>query len=852
MQHSRDMFAKPNSRAFSVVARFLFTKLNKPRARQLFKQSGLRKLPSPRFRKQCWMWLREISKQKGVCLPRITPSTLICPGGARFVHVMYHFARYVMIQKMKKLRVGTGIPFAAAVMQRPKSMYIAKARHRVAYNKLLQILQRESFIFGEYRKKAVVLIGEIKQTKSEYRILQKQFRRMKKNDQNKNDTMERIQKVRSMWTLIVEMLTSLKKEKEVVDSVLEDCVNPCILNGTDVVLSVPGLLTYTVESNKYGFCTENLYEDGKLNFLTVIQLLNEALMTLRDEHCPCDLKTLLGIEDVVTSYKEVLQKLNTKSLSRKQQHCEPNLQSTSREQEIWESKWKTILGQCPLNLIIRDDLQLLEASSFQCFSSSDEDEDSVFGQSFSDNHDSCHEECHGKNDGALEDMKDTTLVPSRCDFLSPFLRCSSVLSSSEASENGDLLIENNLHTCVGNKKSASPKILKNGKEEFPTSEMEKNVGKTVIWPKSPVKKDDLLEKARDELAEEIAKSVCESPDSGEEKGMALDDLISSLSCNPFLTRKQLPRTPENLLTEIRSSWRKAIQTEGSLELELSSTQVVTEDSSMNATCMQEEVDSAFVCSEHASPVSDLGPPLSEKKSQLRCTESSFQEQVSVSHIFESSGSKTSGIQESEKTDSEKLDCSPLSGSSVEDLSQTSQNLEKSMNIPDTCLKSGSKTNRLLSDHCRSFLMDKMLWQNVETTDMGILSETLPESDTDLSISADSDSSFFRMDSENSTSDSENDEDIKKSDLDTQSLSNSHEVLKKTASKSEEKLHQIRSGDKWEYCRAELFTIPEEGEENDDEPSTDEGFTKMPLPNSPTETKYSLSSLLVSCQQIDGT
>ncbi|NXB52450.1 HAUS6 protein, partial [Leucopsar rothschildi] len=180
--------------------------------------------------------------------------------------------------------------------------------------------------------------------------------RMKKNDQNKKDTMERIQKVRSMWTLIVEMLTSLKKEKEVVDSVLEDCVNPCILNGTDVVLSVPGLLTYTVESNKYGFCTGNLYEDGKLNFLTVIQLLNEALMTLRDEHCPCDLKTLLRIEDVVTSYKEVLQKLNTKSLSRKQQHCEPNLQSTSREQEIWESKWKTILGQCPLNLIIRDDL----------------------------------------------------------------------------------------------------------------------------------------------------------------------------------------------------------------------------------------------------------------------------------------------------------------------------------------------------------------------------------------------------------------------------------------------------------------------------------------------------------------
>ncbi|NXE38044.1 HAUS6 protein, partial [Ptilorrhoa leucosticta] len=179
--------------------------------------------------------------------------------------------------------------------------------------------------------------------------------RMKQNDRNKNDVAEKIQKVRSMWTLIVEMLTSLKKEKELVDSVLEDCVHPCILDGTDVVLSVPGLLTHRVESDIHGFCAGNLYEDGKLNFLTVIQLLNEALGTLRDEHCPCELKELHRIEDVVTSYKNALQDLETKSLRREQQHCEQKRQSISRKQEIWESKWKTILGQCPFNSILKDD-----------------------------------------------------------------------------------------------------------------------------------------------------------------------------------------------------------------------------------------------------------------------------------------------------------------------------------------------------------------------------------------------------------------------------------------------------------------------------------------------------------------
>lgn len=46
---------------------------------------------------------------------------------------------------------------------------------------------------------------------------------------------------------------------------------------------------------------------------------------------------------------------------------------------------------------------------------------------------------------------------------------------------------------------------------------------------------------------QIAKMVTsESPQSGGERGIALDDLISSLDFNPFLTRKQIPRTPENL------------------------------------------------------------------------------------------------------------------------------------------------------------------------------------------------------------------------------------------------------------------------------------------------------------------
>ncbi|NXU24365.1 HAUS6 protein, partial [Thalassarche chlororhynchos] len=180
--------------------------------------------------------------------------------------------------------------------------------------------------------------------------------RMKQNDQNKNDKTERIQKVRSMWTLIMEMLTSLKKEREVVDSVLdvlEDCVGQCVLDCTNVVFSVPWLLAHRVESGIHQVCTGNVYEAEKLNFLTVIQLLNEALRTLRDERCQSELKQQFQvIEDKINLHNEVLQDLEAKRLEIEQQHCPSMSGSTSRKQEDWQVNWKSFLGLCPFNLIL--------------------------------------------------------------------------------------------------------------------------------------------------------------------------------------------------------------------------------------------------------------------------------------------------------------------------------------------------------------------------------------------------------------------------------------------------------------------------------------------------------------------
>ncbi|CAN0312678.1 unnamed protein product [Bubo scandiacus] len=850
----------PNSSVLPVIALFLAGKLDESCAEE-YGVFPVEKNTDPEFRKQCCIRLNNITNER--CLPQITPA-FVSSAGPKFIHALYSFARHVMVEDMKLNSVGTDIPFAEAVELIPEDVYMANARCRVAYNKLLQIFQKEDFIIQEYERKAELLIEEINQIKSEYAVLQMKSCKMKQNDQTKNGETERIQKVRSMWTLTMEMLTSLKKEKEVVDSVLdvlEGSVGQCILDGTNVVFSVPQLLARRLESDMLQPCTGNVYEAEKLNFLTVIQLLNEALRTLRDEHCQFELNLHEVVENSIKPFSELLQRLEAKSLKPEEHHCASS-GSISRKQEDWEVKWKSFLGLCPFNLILDQNPELhLSASPPLSFNLGEEDEDGVPCQHVvpvSDACDSIHEGCYAKGGGSLETLMDKSTPPSRWISLEP-------LELSEASENRDVLIEKNLHieTCEGEKKPVRPKILKNGENESAISEMWENAGDHVIQTESPVKKEDPFKKAEDELAEEVAKTVISgSPQSGEGKGMALDDLISSMAFNPFLTRNQIPRTPENLLTEIRSSWRKAIQTEGSSDIELAPTEVMIEAPMDARPIMQKVADSRFVCT-----TPDFDPPLSEGESQLSSVEFGPQEQMGISHVFESPASETSGMQESERTKEQELKYIVLNRSSVDDPEeQTLQYVEKSMNTPDICSENNSRTNVLPSDHFQGSIMNSMQHWNVspllsstspEAGQLGILDETLPEElgNFDPNKSANSELDFDVIDSTYLAGGSENKGDIQKSKLDLQSPFNTYEVAKKSASRSEEELHQTGNGGESVSCRSDLSLAPEKREKGElcspsELFSLDEEFTKTPSPQSHNERKYSLSSLLVSCQHLE--
>ncbi|NXJ82298.1 HAUS6 protein, partial [Trogon melanurus] len=74
--------------------------------------------------------------------------------GPKFIELFYQFARHVMIEDLKRISVGTDIPFAEDEFLRPIDEYLTNARCRITYNKLLQSFQTQDFVTREYEKKA--------------------------------------------------------------------------------------------------------------------------------------------------------------------------------------------------------------------------------------------------------------------------------------------------------------------------------------------------------------------------------------------------------------------------------------------------------------------------------------------------------------------------------------------------------------------------------------------------------------------------------------------------------------------------------------------------------------------------
>ncbi|XP_005297732.2 HAUS augmin-like complex subunit 6 isoform X1 [Chrysemys picta bellii] len=807
-----NMFDKPNKDAFHVVARFLFTKLDHSRSIEIFRFCcpPADKKGDAEFRKQCCEWLKKISDECGNSFPPVVASLFLSPGGPKFIHLMYHFARYVIVQHMKKDSEDPNIHFPEAVNSRPRDSYKAAARYRVACIRFLQSIQREDFVIREYQRKAQLLTKQIRDPRSECAELHKLLQKMEQNSQKQSNKAERVQKVRSRWASVMETLTFLEKEKEVVDSVIDGHVDQYALDGTNVTINVPRLLLDKIENQMYKLHIGNVYEAGKLNLLTVIQLLNEALKILRYERQQVDHEALKldrqYIEGKTKFQNKILLGLKSMRHKLKREDHVSIVESIAEKQRDWDMKWENFLGQSPFSLIKDQNpvLDLLPAMSPLSFDPATEEayKSSVFCKYPASIPDTPKKDCQAnddkKEDAAMESIMDTTSTGRMLSHLQ------SATQSFLTAEPSSVVLEKDVHTTTPKRKerSVSQKILKYAVHKPRPIEAWENGDTHVLQSPTAIRREDPVKKAQEQLAEEVADVVVsESTQGAGGKGMELDDLIGSLASNPFLTRKQIPRTPENLITEIRSSWRKAIQAEDPSDTELAQTEMVTKEAPLDlesAICSR--IDSSMACFMSSSHMSDLNVSnLQEGKSSVSWMTPAPKKQVVVSHISES----PTQIPATRMPDNERS--WELGSKHTVSSKSLTENLEesvfpavdKSMNPLDNSAERDIKTDALSPYFCQNSSMHTTLsWDasqmvsgtssdSHEVIQFGILHETLPEELGNISLNS-SKSLETDDDVEDNSRDSKSLENIVKNEWaaqeckqDLQSIRNRYEALKKT-------------------------------------------------------------------------
>nr|XP_014701012.1 HAUS augmin-like complex subunit 6 isoform X2 [Equus asinus] len=561
----RNMFDKLNRDAFQIVSYFLFQTLDQSLTKEVFKLCWppFDQKSDTEFRKHCCDWLKKISAECGSSFPQVVGSLFLSPGGPKFIHLMYHFARFVAVKYIKTHSKNSSIHCAETFNVKPQDLHKCIARCHVARSRFLQILQREDFVTRKYQENAQLSVKQVRNLRSECIGQQNQIKKMEPYDEQSN-IQEKIQKVRSLWASVNETLTFLEKEREVVSSVLS-LVNQYTLDGTDVAINIPRLLLDRIEKQMCQLHVGSVYEAGNLNLLTVIQLLNEVLKVMKYERGQAD-PAPLTIDLHVIEKETKLQRARLSDLKDMRYKLKEELttirHSIAERQGEWHKKWKEFLGLSPFSLIKgwTPAVDLLPPMSPLSFDPASEE---VYARSILLQYPASLPDTPKQHKQENDCRRASDMLGTVCDLAnSPASFLVQPVSSSD--RNSVDLLEKDMKMRTPRKKNEtiSNKIPEFEVEESPSSSIAKNIESSTCGGSLPAKKTDPFQKEQDYLAEEVARAVVSgSPQPSRGKEWKLEEQIDSLVSNPFLTRNQIPRTPENLINEIRSSWRKAVKME---------------------------------------------------------------------------------------------------------------------------------------------------------------------------------------------------------------------------------------------------------------------------------------------------
>ncbi|KAL4689728.1 hypothetical protein H8959_012519 [Pygathrix nigripes] len=416
----------------------------------------------------------------------------------------------------------------------------------------------------------------------------------------------------------------------------------------------------------------------------------------------------------------------------------------------------------------------------------------------------------------------------------------------------------------------SKKIPEFEVENSPLLDVATNTESSAFGGSLPAKKIDPFQKEQDHLVEEIARAVLsDSPQLSEGNEIKLEELIDSLGSNPFLTRNQIPRTPENLITEIRSSWRKAIEMEENrtaeaTQMDAEHREVLPESLPVLHSQREFSIDDFLL----ETTVSDFGQSCSTEEKVVSDCKCMPQKPVLTSHIDEPPTQNQSDLLNKKVICKQDLECLAFTK-----LSETSQMETFSPAVGNRIDVMGGSEEEFMKilDHlevsCNKPSTDKtMLWNSFQIpsgissksfkdNDFGILHETLPEEVGHLSFNSSSSSEAnFKLEPNSPMHGGILLEDIvggrqttPESDFNLQALRSRYEALKKSLSKKREE-SCLSNSQTPERHKPELSPTPQNVQTDDmlnflDTRDLHTDHTKTSLPMSIGERKRSVSPLI---------
>uniref|UniRef100_A0A3P8U5J3 HAUS augmin-like complex subunit 6 N-terminal domain-containing protein n=1 Tax=Amphiprion percula TaxID=161767 RepID=A0A3P8U5J3_AMPPE len=491
-----NMFDKPNKDAFYIVTHFLLEKLNPTRFHEAYRHCWpvLNHKADAEFRKITCAWLREIMDEAANAGSKVVASLFLSPGGPKFTSLMLHLTNHVMLQEMKTFTTDDSwIPEDAATPA--STLDMAVKRLSLIRTRFLKTAVDQDRFLHEYQRRAQLLVKSIRDIRA---------------DGAKYD--ELLKYVQLLWSTIDGMLSTIKEEKNAVESVLKGDADQYVLDGTDGVLRIPRCLLERIEKLPHQLNSGNVYEGSQLNLLCVMELMNYASQLLKEErfqvsHAP---KAQISPQQLQQKCHQMARMLQDLHLIRQKISKEeiPEVRNAIRELEAdWEKKWMETVKETPLVSFLNEDpaLGFLSPMAPLCFEPAAEASyrSSIFSQ----------------YPAKLLGEQHQILIQSTCEVSFGFVKKSS-----------------NVHEKV-----------------------------------APVKtKAQIIDLECDNLADQFADAIATtSPSEDSVKGSELEGLLSSLQRDPFSTRKQLPRTPESLILDVKSSWRKAVEEDNAKKIQQS-------------------------------------------------------------------------------------------------------------------------------------------------------------------------------------------------------------------------------------------------------------------------------------------